>query len=88
MTYTGRIGWMTVGDATRAARWRIRVRILAERNVYGRDEYLVTPVNGKGEDWVHTDRVSFKGAGQAPAPSNADSDADADADQGSGEGEG
>lgn len=35
-----------------------RVQIKDARKVYGRTDYLVTPVTGGGEQWVSAERVS------------------------------
>lgn len=35
----------------------IRVEIRDQRIVYGRREYLVTPVDGSGESWVYGSNV-------------------------------
>ena len=37
----------------------VRVQILEERHVWGRTDYLVTPVAGKREQWVSADRVKL-----------------------------
>ena len=36
------------------------VQIRDARTVYGRTDYLVTPVEGSGEQWVSADRVTVK----------------------------
>jgi hypothetical protein len=47
MRRTNKESWLTV-----------RVRIVTDRNVYGRLERLVTPVEGAGEMWVNDTSVT------------------------------
>lgn len=35
----------------------VPVRVLSRRTVYGRNEALVTPIGGKGEQWVTVTRL-------------------------------
>jgi len=35
----------------------VRVRILDARKSFGRDDVLVTPVSGRGEQWIDLTRV-------------------------------
>lgn len=39
----------------------IKVRIVDGRTAYGRQDVLVTPVDGSGEAWVSADRVKIGG---------------------------
>jgi hypothetical protein len=39
--------------------YSIQVLVNDARNSFGRIDYLVSPVSGKGEFWVSSERVSF-----------------------------
>ena len=39
----------------------VRVRILDGRQAYGREDVLVTPLEGSGERWVSAERVRLEG---------------------------
>jgi hypothetical protein len=45
-------------EHTPAGALAFRVTIKDARKVYGRTDYLVTPVSGSGEQWVSAERVS------------------------------
>lgn len=51
----GRRGTLTVDSLT------LTVDIRDARQVFGRVDYLVTPVDGGGEQWVSSDRVKEEG---------------------------
>ena len=36
---------------------RVTCLVVEERRVYGRVEYLVTPIEGEGTAWVRADRI-------------------------------
>ena len=37
---------------------RVAVRIVDAREVYGRTDYLVEPIQGSGQQWVSSERVA------------------------------
>lgn len=45
-------GFLTVDE------FRIKVKIKDARTVFGRTDYLVEPIEGEGEKWVSSERVS------------------------------
>jgi hypothetical protein len=45
---------------TREEKFKIKVRILDARRVYGRLEYLVTPEGGEGKAWTAATRVRLE----------------------------
>lgn len=38
----------------------VQVKIIDAKTSYGQDRFLVTPIYGKGEQWVVADRVALK----------------------------
>jgi hypothetical protein len=47
-----RMGILTIGPL------KVAVRVLDSRQVFSRVDCLVTPLNGAGQQWVSTDRLS------------------------------
>lgn len=52
---------LTMGARHKPQHLSIVVRIIDEREVFGRPEVLVTPTHGSGEAWVSADRVKVRG---------------------------
>lgn len=47
-----------VVDMTAATDIKVAVRITDRRNIFGRQEFLVTPIAGEGEAWVTDKRFT------------------------------
>jgi hypothetical protein len=56
----GQYGDWTIGPV--GGLIKVRVKIVDARQVYGRLEYLVTPLKGSGEAWVQSVELDKEGA--------------------------
>jgi hypothetical protein len=54
---TGDLHTAEVHPARRDTDMVVRVRILDARRVWNRTDYLVTPVAGRGQQWIAANRV-------------------------------